>query len=86
MSSGPPTSLTLISRVQQHEDGVWSRFVDVYEPVMRAFLGAKGLQDADACDVTQEALRGVADRPMAGRSAVGLTWRAAGPSSPKTEK
>ncbi len=60
MPDGPPTSQTLIARVQQREEGAWSRFIEVYGPAIQAFLRAKGLQDADLHDVSQEVLRGVA--------------------------
>ena len=60
MSSGPPTSRTLIASVQQQQEGAWERFVEVYEPAISAFLRAKGVQDADADDILQETLRGVA--------------------------
>ena len=58
----PQTPPSLIARIQQQEeDGTaWSEFLDIYASVIIGFLRAKGLQDADARDVTQDTLRAVA--------------------------
>jgi len=61
MTELPKTPPSLIARIQQQEDGpAWSEFLEIYASVVVGFLRAKGLQDADASDVTQESFRAVA--------------------------
>jgi RNA polymerase sigma-70 factor (ECF subfamily) len=61
MPIGPPTRPSLIARLRDHADrAAWAEFVDLYAPVVFRFARARGLQEADAADVTQEVLRSVA--------------------------
>ena len=44
-----------------HDDEAsWSRFVEVYAPLVYGYLRKRGLQDADAADLTQDTLENVA--------------------------
>lgn len=56
-SSSPSTSLTLLERLRQqtHPDA-WTRFVQLYTPLLQTWARRQGLQDADAADLTQEVL------------------------------
>lgn len=61
MTSIPPTQPTLLVRIRDaHDQEAWSRFVDLYAPLVYGFLRKRGLQDADAADLTQEVMRQVA--------------------------
>lgn len=61
MTSIPPTQLTLLVRIRDARDQeAWERFVDLYAPLVYGFLRKRGLQDADAADLTQDVLRQVA--------------------------
>ena len=52
------TRLTLIARVRDpRDDEAWSEFVTLYTPIIFGFLKKRGLNSADAEDVTQEAFR-----------------------------
>ncbi len=51
------TSSSLLVRIRDPDDSVsWTLFVEVYTPVVFRYLKARGLQDADAEDLTQETL------------------------------
>ena len=57
----PPTQPTLLVRIRDaHDQEAWGRFVDLYAPLVYGFLRKRGLQDADAADLTQDVLRRVA--------------------------
>lgn len=61
MNSIPPTQPTLLLRIRNAQDhDAWVRFVDLYGPLIYGFLRKRGLQDADAADLTQDVLRQVA--------------------------
>ena len=61
MTSIPLTRPTLLVRIRDaHDQAEWSRFVDLYAPLVYGFLRKRGLQDADAADLTQDVLRQVA--------------------------
>lgn len=61
MPEAPTTRPSLIVRLRNHQDGeAWARFVDVYAPFIYGYLRTRGLQDADAADLTQITLRQVA--------------------------
>ncbi|MCI0682961.1 MAG: sigma-70 family RNA polymerase sigma factor [Gemmataceae bacterium] len=48
-------------RLRDPEDGAaWREFVDLYTPLVYGYLRKQGLQDADAADLSQEALGAVA--------------------------
>src|SRR4051812_27414200 len=61
MNSIPPTQPTLLVRIRDASDQeAWERFVDLYAPLVYGFLRKRGLQDADAADLTQDVMRSVA--------------------------
>lgn len=50
----PPTRLTLIGELQANLDGpAWTLFVEIYGPLIYRFCRRRGIQDADAKDVSQ---------------------------------
>jgi RNA polymerase sigma-70 factor (ECF subfamily) len=50
------TPASLLERLRHaHEPAAWSRFVDLYTPILFAFAGRLGLQAADAADLVQGA-------------------------------
>lgn len=54
------TRVSLIVRIRDANDtAAWSQFVDIYGPMIYSYAARRGLQDADAADLTQEVLRGV---------------------------
>ncbi|MCX7419605.1 MAG: sigma-70 family RNA polymerase sigma factor [Planctomycetia bacterium] len=57
----PPTQPSLLVRLKDaHDREAWERFVDLYAPLVFAFVRKRGLQEADAADLTQDVLRQVA--------------------------
>jgi RNA polymerase sigma-70 factor (ECF subfamily) len=61
MRHAPPTRPSLIVRLRDHRDHeAWAQFVEVYAPLIYAYVRKRGLQDADAADLTQACLRQVA--------------------------
>ncbi len=65
MDVGPNMSIetraSLLLRLRDHADGAaWSDFVSIYEPVIYRLARTRGLQDADAREVTQDVLLAVA--------------------------
>ena len=51
------TSLSLLDRLGRGDDGTaWQRLVDLYTPLLHAWLGRYELQPADRDDLTQEVL------------------------------
>jgi RNA polymerase sigma-70 factor (ECF subfamily) len=60
MAEAPVTRPSLLVRMRDPQDtGAWSQFVEIYAPLVYGFARKKGLQDADAADVTQNVLRRV---------------------------
>ncbi|MCO6458040.1 MAG: sigma-70 family RNA polymerase sigma factor [Pirellulaceae bacterium] len=58
MLQPPLTRPTLLIRLRDRQDlQAWKQFVDLYAPVVYSFCRKRGLQDADASDLTQEVLR-----------------------------
>ena len=56
----PTTRVSLIARLRESDDvEAWSEFVAIYGPLIYHYGNRKGLQNADACDLTQEVLREV---------------------------
>ncbi len=54
MSDFPETSHSLIARVKDLADGTaWTEFLGIYRPVVYRLGRKRGMQDADAQDVTQ---------------------------------
>jgi RNA polymerase sigma-70 factor (ECF subfamily) len=61
MSDLPATRPSLLVRLRDARDGqAWTHFVQVYGPIVYNFARKRGLQDADAADLTQDVLRAVA--------------------------
>ena len=61
MPDAPPTRLSLLIRLRDHQDRqAWTQFVEVYAPLLYGYVRKRGLQDADAADLTQVCLRQVA--------------------------
>ena len=58
----PNTRQTLIFRLKESSEGAWSEFVGIYEEAIVRFCRSRGLQEADARDVTQEVLSALFDR------------------------
>jgi RNA polymerase sigma factor (sigma-70 family) len=49
------TSASLLVRIRDPQDATaWSVFVKTYTPLLRRYCQRKGLQDADAADITQD--------------------------------
>lgn len=56
-----PTRPSLLVRIRDAADHeAWRQFVAIYTPLVYGFASRRGLQDADAADLTQEVLRAVA--------------------------
>jgi RNA polymerase sigma-70 factor, ECF subfamily len=54
----PSTHLSLLQRIRRPEDQeAWEFFVDLYGPLIYRFCRQRGLQSADADDVTQEVFK-----------------------------
>src|SRR5438067_13415364 len=61
MAEPPLTRVTLLTRLRDGQDGeAWREFFQLYGPVVYGFARNRGLQDADAADLMQEVLRGIA--------------------------
>jgi RNA polymerase sigma factor (sigma-70 family) len=61
MSEPPGTRASLLIRIRNPEDReAWRQFVALYAPLIHGLARQRGLQDADAADLTQEVLRTVA--------------------------
>ena len=54
------TSLSLLDRIRCHQAEAWSRFVDLYGPLVYRWARQSQLQSSDAADVVQEVFRSVA--------------------------
>ena len=60
MAEVPATRASLLVRLRDRLDqAAWSEFVRLYAPLVYRFARRRGLQDADAADLTQEVLRSV---------------------------
>jgi RNA polymerase sigma factor (sigma-70 family) len=58
MGDAPITRPSLLIRIRDPKDAeAWSQFVDLYGPVVYQFSRKRGLQDADAADLTQTVLQ-----------------------------
>src|SRR5437588_12482138 len=61
MAASPQTRPSLLVRIRDAGDRTaWLQFVDLYAPLVYRFARRRGLQDADAADLTQEVLQAVA--------------------------
>jgi RNA polymerase sigma-70 factor (ECF subfamily) len=60
MADLPITQPSLLVRLQDPRDqDAWRQFVRIYAPVVYGYARNRGLQDADAADLTQEVLQAV---------------------------
>jgi RNA polymerase sigma factor (sigma-70 family) len=58
MADMPTTRASLLVRLRDpHDRDAWGHFVEVYGPLIYGYARRRGLQDADAADVTQEVLQ-----------------------------
>jgi RNA polymerase sigma-70 factor (ECF subfamily) len=58
--SPPSTRITLLARLRSTSDAqAWQTFVDLYLPLVYRYCRKRGLQDADARDITQQVLANV---------------------------
>jgi RNA polymerase sigma factor (sigma-70 family) len=61
MDRTPPTRPSLLVRLRDRQDErAWFEFTEIYAPLIYRLARRRGLQDADAADLTQEVLRAVA--------------------------
>ena len=61
MSHQPKTRLSLILRLRHADDAAaWQEFVEIYQPLVFRLARSRGLQEADALDMTQEVMARVA--------------------------
>jgi RNA polymerase sigma factor (sigma-70 family) len=57
MPEAPSTRQSLLVRLRNHQDHqAWAQFVEVYAPLIYDYARQRGLQDADAADLTQTCL------------------------------
>jgi RNA polymerase sigma factor (sigma-70 family) len=60
MEQTPTTRPSLLLRLRDpHDERAWREFTDVYAPLVYRLARRKGLQDADAADLTQDVFRAV---------------------------
>ena len=60
MAESPGTRASLLVRIRDPGDKeAWRQFVGLYAPLIHGLARQRGLQDADAADLTQEVLRAV---------------------------
>lgn len=64
MDKLPETRHTLLTRLKEREPGAWEEFLQVYEAAIRNHALRKGLQQADAEDVTQEVLAATSEKVL----------------------
>src|SRR5262245_6063554 len=58
MAESPGTRASLLVRIRDPGDKeAWRQFVGLYAPLIHGLARQRGLQDADAADLTQEVLR-----------------------------
>jgi len=61
-SSTSSTRATLLMRVRDLRDqAAWQQFTELYAPIVHRYVRHRGIQDADAADITQETLRRVSN-------------------------
>lgn len=62
MKELPETRQSLLLELREHSNDAWSEFLQIYEQAIYDYCRSRGLQDADARDVTQEVLAAVTHR------------------------
>jgi len=61
MNASPSTRYSLLLRIKDAQNhAAWVEFTEIYEPLVYRLARSKGLQDADACNLCQEAFQAVA--------------------------
>jgi RNA polymerase sigma factor (sigma-70 family) len=61
MNETPSTRLSLLARLSNLQDEqAWREFTEIYTPLVSRLARQRGLQDADAADVTQEIFQAIA--------------------------
>ena len=61
MTDSPSTRPSLLVRLRDPQDEhAWAEFLEIYGPLVRRLAARRGLQEADAADLTQEVFRVVA--------------------------
>ncbi|HWE40748.1 MAG TPA: sigma-70 family RNA polymerase sigma factor, partial [Isosphaeraceae bacterium] len=61
MADSPKTRASLLVRIRDPRDErAWAEFAAIYGPLVRRLARARGLQEADAADLSQDVLRAVA--------------------------
>lgn len=61
MQDGLQTRASLLVRLRDpHDSAAWQQFVELYGSLVYGFVRQRGLQDADAADLTQEVFQAVA--------------------------
>ncbi|MCB9917167.1 MAG: RNA polymerase sigma factor [Planctomycetes bacterium] len=58
----PETRRSLFLQLERRSDAAWQEFLSIYEGAIYRVCRSRGLQDADALDVTQDVLRAVHER------------------------
>ena len=62
MEDSPITRPSLLVRIRDARDAeAWEQFVEIYAPLVYHFVRKRGLQDADAADLTQDVLHRVGE-------------------------
>ncbi len=60
MNSSSKTRRTLLLRIRDvGDDTAWLEFYEIYAPLIHSYLRHRGMQDADAADLTQDVLQTV---------------------------
>src|SRR3954449_10419272 len=61
MTDSPSTRPSLLVRLRDPQDErAWAEFQEIYTPLIRRLATRRGLQEADAADLTQEVFQAVA--------------------------
>lgn len=68
MQELPATRDTLLLKLRTHNQDAWAEFLLIYEQAIYGYCRRRGLQDADARDVTQDVLAAVDQR-------IGTPWQ-----------
>ena len=63
MVDSSPTRASLLVRIRDRADvPAWQEFYEIYSPLIHSYLRHRGLQDADAADLTQDVLQTVSSK------------------------
>ena len=76
MVDGPETRESLLIRVRDSSDrDAWDQFVSIYQPVVYRLARLRGMQDADAQDLTQRVLLSISQSIARWEPAEGTKFR-----------